>query len=180
MKKFQSTSPYAGDDESVRRGFCYVCDFNPRPPTRGTTVISAFLYVCAPNFNPRPPTRGTTCCFENTTFFRTISIHVPLRGGRLMICPTLFCLSIFQSTSPYAGDDNGHPRCAGNNKHFNPRPPTRGTTISSFHCWQSPPISIHVPLRGGRRRKYRHQHRRRLFQSTSPYAGDDAISVFLW
>ena len=34
-----------------------------------------------------------------------ISIHVPLRGGRLPIEAAYNACHIFQSTSPYAGDD---------------------------------------------------------------------------
>ena len=60
---FQSTSPYAGDDGQSAIGDTLREDFNPRPPTRGTTPAGT-VYVWLPD----------------------ISIHVPLRGGR----PVLF------------------------------------------------------------------------------------------
>ena len=79
---FQSRSPYAGDDPFVDFGAKPKKNFNPRPPTRGTTVFvnpctsdaefqstspyagddlnSAGQPVDGTDFNPRPPTRGTT------------------------------------------------------------------------------------------------------------------------
>ena len=63
-----------------------------------------------------------------------------------------FCgtIVIFQSTSPYAGDDMYNVTFTAETTHFNPRPPTRGTTQVNRETvtpW--------------------------AFQSTSPYAGDD-------
>ena len=84
---FQSTSPYAGDDPFV--------DFGAKPKK---------------NFNPRPPTRGTTHICKKSKRVLYISIHVPLRGGRLLFAVILREISKFQSTSPYAGDDNGRKR----------------------------------------------------------------------
>ena len=91
-KKFQSTSPYAGDDY--------------------TTTSLTYGMI---NFNPRPPTRGTTQLLFGIGQGGIISIHVPLRGGRLAGHTIAKGLFLFQSTSPYAGDDrsNGTIRATG-------------------------------------------------------------------
>ena len=81
-KKFQSTSPYAGDDY--------------------TTTSLTYGMI---NFNPRPPTRGTTQLLFGIGQGGIISIHVPLRGGRLKKANHHQKHQQFQSTSPYAGDD---------------------------------------------------------------------------
>ena len=72
----------------------------------------------------------------------------------MVVILVLVCTE-FQSTSPYAGDDkalNGR-----NSKHY---------------------ISIHVPLRGGRRACIAGAMTCSEFQSTSPYAGDDFSGRF--
>ncbi len=125
---FQSTSPYAGDDTSLTMFAVKYKHFNPRPPTRGTTTNDI--------------TDSSPC---------SISIHVPLRGGRLSALPKLRKPRKFQSTSPYAGDDFVLISFSLNQSNFNPRPPTRGTTGKSKDNNGSFFISIHVPLRGGRR-----------------------------
>ena len=127
----------------------------------------------AQNFNPRPPTRGTTAYILHDKDSWDISIHVPLRGGRPQKCLQKSAQIIFQSTSPYAGDDTtmiitlndgrafqSTSPYAGDDrnklcslfafKYFNPRPPTRGTTIRRIITRRNNYISIHVPLRGGR------------------------------
>ena len=102
---FQSTSPYAGDDRISRKTKIPLTNFNPRPPTRGTTQKQRYDF-------PR--------C--------TISIHVPLRGGRLISASFALLPPGFQSTSPYAGDDSNAVYVLSVRQNFNPRPPTRGTT----------------------------------------------------
>ena len=82
----------------------------------------------------------------------SISIHVPLRGGRLIRICMFSAFLQFQSTSPYAGDDRTY-TCGRNTRK----------------------ISIHVPLRGGRRKCNAVKIVIDKFQSTSPYAGDDAF-----
>ena len=82
---------------------------------------------------------------------------------------------IFQSTSPYAGDDAFFLQCLDMILYFNPRPPTRGTTPCVKHMTVLVDISIHVPLRGGRHKGYNGCNTTIVFQSTSPYAGDDNV-----
>ena len=106
---FQSTSPYAGDAFHHFRESRNVINFNPRPPTRGTT--SHRLRQCS------------SCC---------ISIHVPLRGGRLDSKRHQVFAKRFQSTSPYAGDDSLKGNFLAYTINFNPRPPTRGTTAKLY------------------------------------------------
>ncbi len=108
-KQFQSTSPYAGDDSILVRG------------------ISGNIY-----FNPRPPTRGTTRLNQRQCTKQAISIHVPLRGGRLNHSKHYHAIKIFQSTSPYAGDDSRNNNRRQDISNFNPRPPTRGTTAKLY------------------------------------------------
>ena len=84
----------------------------------------------------------------------SISIHVPLRGGRLIRICMFSAFLQFQSTSPYAGDDRTY-TCGRNTRK----------------------ISIHVPLRGGRLPISCMTRIAGIFQSTSPYAGDDASAV---
>ena len=79
------------------------------------------------DFNPHPPMRGMT--------------------GMRASPPTII---LFQSTSPYAGDDPPQVRAISTRAYFNPHPPMRGMTY---------------------RRLFR--RRNQIFQSTSPYAGDD-------
>ena len=127
---------------------------------------------------------------------KEISIHVPLRGGRLHNDFVDVWDDQFQSTSPYAGDDPAPFRHRSGRHYFNPRPPTRGTTCWTYNSKRAFSISIHVPLRGGRPVEWydsgdwnaisihvplrggRHFRgliftNRMPFQSTSPYAGDD-------
>ena len=105
--------------------------------------------------------------------FVRISIHVPLRGGRRPCNINDVTSFQFQSTSPYAGDDLRLAVCSGVLRYFNPRPPTRGTTFSPREPLFRRRISIHVPLRGGRLPQERCTFGCPIFQSTSPYAGDD-------
>ena len=81
-----------------------------------------------------------------------ISIYVPLRGGRPGMTTVITSPRKFQSTSPYAGDDMHIAVPMYRRKNFNPRPPTRGTTVAI----------------GMTAETY-------AFQSTSPYAGDDPM-----
>ena len=82
---------------------------------------------------------------------KPISIHVPLRGGRPISSVALKTCFVFQSTSPYAGDDTLKRYARSAVQNFNPRPPTRGTTPEQIVWYSIKDISIHVPLRGGRR-----------------------------
>ena len=124
---FQSTSPCAGDDmfDAIKQG--------------------------APSISIHVPLRGgrlQAMHYSNALAF--ISIHVPLRGGRRRTVYGNVPLAVFQSTSPYAGDDLTVNATKFLRKDFNPRPPTRGTTASKGISLRTPSISIHVPLRGGR------------------------------
>ena len=83
------------------------------------------------DFNPHPPMRGMT--------------------GMRASPPTII---LFQSTSPYAGDDPPQVRAISTRAYFNPHPPMRGMTCRS--------ASMSLRLK--------------TFQSTSPYAGDDVTS----
>ena len=151
VEKFQSTSPYAGDDQ-----------------------YRIWVWTRPQNFNPRPPARGTTASISPLFLRPEISIHVPLRGGRLYDDYHVGNLAKFQSTSPYAGDDRGGCNALRRMAHFNPRPPTRGTTKTIKPIKIIRIISIHVPLRGGRPISSVALKTCFVFQSTSPYAGDDS------
>ena len=108
-KKFQSTSPYAGDDYTTTSLTYGMINFNPRPPTRGTTRLTLRIFSGS-----------------------SISIHVPLRGGRPQAEPQKVERQKFQSTSPYAGDDIYTRVIFLVIYYFNPRPPTRGTTAKLY------------------------------------------------
>ena len=74
-----------------------------------------------------------------------ISIHVPLRGGRPVAGLMTAYAPLFQSTSPYAGDDCIWLEIPSRYQNFNPRPPTRGTTNTPVSPISQRKISIHVP-----------------------------------
>ena len=148
--QFQSTSPYAGDDPAPFRHRSGRHYFNPRPPTRGTTCWT-YNSKRAFSISIHVPLRGGRPDGLNEhDYDRWISIHVPLRGGRPYNKHTDINTDIFQSTSPYAGDDGFFLLCLVVYLYFNPRPPTRGTT----------------PKKEIDQKQFE-------FQSTSPYAGDD-------
>ena len=157
----------------MRRSPLRVRNFNPRPPTRGTTSDS----TSANSFSPisiHVPLRGgrltPNSCAKSMSnisihvplrggrpeFFKRfinadcISIHVPLRGGRRLTRLAFRTYTGFQSTSPYAGDDIITDLSMIILSYFNPRPPTRGTTYRKGVQDTMTNISIHVPLRGGR------------------------------
>ena len=126
--QFQSTSPYAGDDPAPFRHRSGRHYFNPRPPTRGTTCWT-YNSKRAFSISIHVPLRGGRPDGLNEhDYDRWISIHVPLRGGRPYNKHTDINTDIFQSTSPYAGDDGFFLLCLVVYLYFNPRPPTRGTT----------------------------------------------------
>ena len=105
-EKFQSTSPYAGDDKYLSKDVSHNRDFNPRPPTRGTTIFLKSIAAFTP--------------FQSTS---------PYAGDDHNLCIILPHKVLFQSTSPYAGDDYSRRRILDAKiANFNPRPPTRGTT----------------------------------------------------
>ena len=171
--QFQSTSPYAGDDPAPFRHRSGRHYFNPRPPTRGTTCWT-YNSKRAFSISIHVPLRGGRPDGLNEhDYDRWISIHVPLRGGRPYNKHTDINTDIFQSTSPYAGDDGFFLLCLVVYLYFNPRPPTRGTTRATNAAINHQRISIHVPLRGGRQSTEFPASSTFLFQSTSPYAGDD-------
>ena len=126
------------------------------------------------NFNPRPPTRGTTSGLLSVPAFCVISIHVPLRGGRRFLPVNLSFVVAFQSTSPYAGDDSSRNGVRLVARYFNPRPPTRGTTCSFLISAQAVLyFNPRPPTRGTTIKLPYFINRKSAFQSTSPYAGDD-------
>ena len=125
-----------------------------------------------------------------------ISIHAPLRGGRPIqkrLFTDRFCISIH---APPARGATCIATWIGYRKwDFNPRPPARGATLVdgcglfSPGFQSTPPcaggdiaafpferiliISIHAPLRGGRRRSCAFMTHTPKFQSTPPCAGGD-------
>ena len=130
--QFQSTSPYAGDDTRDSSDAGPLKNFNPRPPTRGTTLIREYI-LNSSSISIHVPLRGGRQCVGNVaTATQRISIHVPLRGGRQSIAKRGAVCMEFQSTSPYAGDDFHVVPSGIIFAHFNPRPPTRGTTVYAY------------------------------------------------
>ena len=104
-RKFQSTSPYAGNDMHIAVPMYRRKNFNPRPPTRGTTVaigMTAETYA----FQSTSPYAGDDSKYPRIADRSAISIHVPLRGGRPHVSKPRATPEIFQSTSPisYAVD----------------------------------------------------------------------------
>ena len=92
-------------------------------PTRGTTLLYAFLFLSYP-----------------------ISIHVPTRGTTRAPFHTRFYILYF-NPRPHEGDDHEitHFLC---HTTISIHVPTRGTTVDTRkyrYCWW---ISIHVPTRG--------------------------------
>ena len=107
----------------------------------------------------------------------SISIHVPLRGGRLIRICMFSAFLQFQSTSPYAGDDRTY-TCGRNTRKISIHVPLRGGRHLKDKLFDEKyKISIHVPLRGGRRGGSMSAVIDFLFQSTSPYAGDDLLTL---
>ena len=81
---FQSTPPCAGGDIVIGISSVPIFNFNPRPPARGATVASCLQNLLM-IFQSTPPCAGgdqTPLCQNNGV---NISIHAPLRGGRLPI-----------------------------------------------------------------------------------------------
>ena len=121
---------YDGDNLYLDLSARYISDFNPHPPYAGDDPPQVRAISTRAYFNPHPPMRGMT--------------------GMRASPPTII---LFQSTSPYAGDDipknfakncgiryfNPHPPYAGDDKrlkqlyggytYFNSHPPTWGMTI---------------------------------------------------
>ena len=84
------------------------------------------------DFNPRPPTRGTTReCYQNIEVVN-ISIHVPLRGGRRLFQSLFQTLCYFNPRPPTRGTTCNLHFFVIVYIHFNPRPPTRGTTAKLY------------------------------------------------
>ena len=106
---------------------------------------------------------------------KEISIHVPLRGGRLHNDFVDVWDDQFQSTSPYAGDDQRPMRQQQHQILFQSTSPYAGDdkAMTCKNCIHY--ISIHVPLRGGRHLADSSSKLSPSFQSTSPYAGDDSV-----
>ncbi len=123
--------------------------FNPHPPMWGMTRIYTAYYNISEHFNPHPPMWGMTLATAGQS-------------------PE----EIFQSTSPYVGDDksqshafratryfNPHPPMWGMTlflvivttslKYFNPHPPMWGMTFTWAKKVRLVGISIHIPLCGG-------------------------------
>ena len=196
IDKFQSTSPYAGDDAFPKATNGTRCYFNPRPPTRGTTEIP-FEAFCKVLISIHVPLRGGRQHrkrqiaigkrFQSTSPYAGDDITAASSRGKQITFQstspyagddyggedfTAYTL-VFQSTSPYAGDDSSVHLLTRNQCNFNPRPPTRGTTTRACLSWVMFRISIHVPLRGGRPNAFECGIIIDKFQSTSPYAGDD-------
>ena len=83
LERFQSTSPYAGDDFANSRKFASFSDISIHVPLRGGRLII-------------PDPKKSDSEFQSTS---------PYAGDDLIDEGTLFANSRFQSTSPYAGDD---------------------------------------------------------------------------
>ncbi len=124
---FQSTSPYAGDDIPKSMRPCHIINFNPRPPHGGRRFTVIFRYLQS-NFNPRPPHGGRQyLCASSRCFGDNFNPHPPMRGmtqrvreghrpnynfnphppmrGMTSKTRRKSFIELFQSTSPYAGDD---------------------------------------------------------------------------
>ncbi len=80
--QFQSTSPCAGDDASLLCLSCLAALFQSTSPCAGDDLRVFTLRRYYVNFNPRPPVRGTTFGNLYKLLRDSISIHVPLCGGR--------------------------------------------------------------------------------------------------
>ena len=73
-----------------------------------------------------------------------------MRGMTLSARKIRNAVNLFQSTSPYAGDDDSYINTVYlNDTNFNPHPPMRGMTGVSYIETLVGSISIHIPLCGG-------------------------------
>jgi len=172
IKLFQSTPLYARGDVLHRSSNYSASYFNPRPSTRGATLVN-LIDRTRTRFQSTPLyARGDNCRCD---FFidKRISIHAPLREGRLL------------SVCWHRQHNNFNPRPSTRGatihcvclayliNHFNPRPSTRGATSANAFSGIECCISIHAPLREGRRNYMAFQNPDFSFQSTPLYARGD-------
>ena len=124
-------------------------NFNPRPPARGATAERGRKPYNR-QFQSTPPCAGGDFADLWQESIDKISIHAPLRGGRLLHC---FCRQLRHPISIHAPLRGGRLMTVASHHviiYFNPRPPARGATNSCICLVAFSSISIHAPLRGGR------------------------------
>ena len=81
------------------------------------------------DFNPRSPQGGATSPSISMASSKSISIHAPRKGERLVVQPLILACYIFQSTLPARGSDLfDHEFIGFLIPHFNPRSPQGGAT----------------------------------------------------
>ena len=147
---FQSTPREGGDYHFFVRKDGSVYHFNPRPPARGATEVSAGRNSKR-IFQSTPPARGATSspwptCWNSTPFQST----PPARGATWYAEWLVFAVRQFQSTPPARGATRHADAEPGVLLYFNPRPP-----------------------RGGRPKLFCITGRKKVFQSTPPARGGD-------
>ena len=171
------------------------CNFNPRSPMRGATIV-VFDPSLAIIFQSTLPYAGSDQASPFAQIAAAISIHAPLcgerRGRRYLpngdakisihapLCGERHACNFFhdecfqfQSTLPYAGSDLSKGPETPTPSNFNPRSPMRGATVRPGHFFQRVEISIHAPLCGERPVPFFGLKDLVEFQSTLPYAGSD-------
>ena len=103
--------------------------FNPRSPQGGATGSGGYAGRGQVDFNPRSPQGGATSPSISMASSKSISIHAPRKGERLVVQPLILACYIFQSTLPARGSDLfDHEFIGFLIPHFNPRSPQGGAT----------------------------------------------------
>ena len=105
--------------------------FQSTLPTRGSDSAYHPIDNVVRHFNPRSPRGGATQGTTGTPMATYISIHAPHEGERRVLSPTSIEGYEFQSTLPTRGSDTlARARTTRRTKHFNPRSPRGGATIT--------------------------------------------------
>ena len=191
---FQSTPPCAGGDRLIvyKVAIGSISIHAPLCGGRPERIPSLHLHA---DFNPRPPVRGATTITARFGYLTLFQSTPPCAGGDQPELLHNHTSKIFQSTPPCAGGDiqgnnqqtinfdfNPRPPVRGataaaqqdkQHNYFNPRPPVRGATRQEQLARNNSEISIHAPLCGGRLGKSSLPVITVRFQSTPPCAGGD-------
>ena len=131
LAAFQSTLPTRGSDRAEFIARAVADNFNPRSPRGGATRHICRLSRGGGNFNPRSPRGGATLVVQACKQLGIISIHAPHEGERLFTdFMPLQDKAKFQSTLPTRGSDLLQAAHRLQLKHFNPRSPRGGATIT--------------------------------------------------
>ena len=168
--------------------------FQSTLPTRGSDN-RADLEKWVRRFQSTLPTRGSEYWAYHQSARRSISIHAPHEGERLIHlipCQRVSVISIhaphegerppygawlsavdtFQSTLPTRGSDFLPIKSLDKCRNFNPRSPRGGATAAGVRYCDETEISIHAPHEGERRSEARRANARIRISIHAPHEGE--------